>query len=128
VYQDIELPPDQAEAWKQDRAGAIASVDLARKLGWKIGDRIILQGVRYPVDIELNLRGIYRSSMPSGPLFFNWDCVEQILHRGKYQVLLIRAGHSCACSPTVVTSVTCPDETSAYSPSTGSPTESIHEK
>ena len=91
LYQDIKLPPDQAEAWKQDRAGAIASVDLARKLGWKIGDRIMLEGVRYPVDIELNLRGIYRSSMPSGPLFFNWDCVEQILHRGKYQVLLIRA-------------------------------------
>ena len=41
LYQDIELPPDQAEAWKQDRAGAIASVDLARKLDWKIGDRII---------------------------------------------------------------------------------------
>ena len=91
LYQDIEVPPDQAEAWKRDPAGAIASVDLARNLGWKIGDRIFLEGVRYPVAIELNLRGIYRSSMPSGPLFFNWDCVEQALHRGKYQVLLIRA-------------------------------------
>lgn len=91
LYQDIELPPDQAEAWKRDRAGAIASVDLARSLGWKIGDRIILGGVRYPVDIELNLRGIYRSSMPSGPLFFNWECVEQALHRGRSQVFVIGA-------------------------------------
>jgi putative ABC transport system permease protein len=91
VYQDLELPPDQVAAWKRDPSGAVASVDLARNLGWKIGDRIILEGVRYPVNIELNLRGIYRSSMPNGPLFFNWDCVEQTLHRGKYQVFLIRA-------------------------------------
>ncbi|MFZ0289883.1 MAG: hypothetical protein WB616_10180 [Candidatus Sulfotelmatobacter sp.] len=91
VYQDFELPLDQAEAWKQDRAGAIASVDLARNLGWKIGDRIILEGVRQPITIELTLRGIYRSSMQSGPLFFNWDSVEQSLHRGQTQVFLIRA-------------------------------------
>ncbi len=91
VYQDLDLPEVQAAAWKQDRAGAIASVDLARNLGWKIGDRINLEGVRQPVNIELTLRGIYRSSMPSGPLFFNWDCVEQKLHRGQTQVFLIRA-------------------------------------
>ena len=91
VYQDLELPPDQIAAWKRDPAGAIASVDLARNLGWKIGDQIILEGVRYPVNLELNLRGVYRSAMPNGPLFFNWDCVEQTLHRGKYQVFLIRA-------------------------------------
>ncbi len=91
VYQDLDLPPDQVAAWKQDRAGAIASMDLARSLGWKIGDRIILEGVRQPLNIELTLRGIYRLSMPSGPLFFNWDCVEQALHRGQTQVFLIRA-------------------------------------
>ena len=91
VYQDLDLPPDQVAAWKQDRAGAIASVDLARNLGWKIGDHIILEGTRQPLNIELTLRGIYRSSMPSGPLFFNWDSVEQSLHRGQTQVFLIRA-------------------------------------
>ncbi len=91
VYQDVELPEAQAAAWKQDRAGAIASVDLARNLDWKIGDRIILEGVRQSNNIELTLRGIYRTSMASGPLFFNWDCVEQSVHRGQTQVFLIRA-------------------------------------
>ena len=91
VYKDLELPEDQAAAWKLDRAGAIASIDLARKLGWKIGDRIILEGVRLPINIELTLRGMYRTSMASGPLFFNWDCVEQKLHGGQTGVFLIRA-------------------------------------
>ncbi len=91
VYKDLDLPPDQAAAWEGDRAGAIASVDLARNLGWKVGDRIVLEGIRQPINLELTLRGIYRSSMPSGPLFFNWECVEQSLHRGLTQVFLIRA-------------------------------------
>jgi len=86
VYEDLELPPEQVAAWTRDPSGAIASVDLARNLGWKIGDRIPLEGVRFPVNLELNLRGIYRTTMPNGPLFFNWECVEQALHRGKYQL------------------------------------------
>lgn len=91
VYQDIELPEAQAAAWKQDRSGAIASVDLAHNLGWKIGDRIILEGVLQFPNVELNLRGIYRTSMASGPLFFNWASVEQSVHPGQTQVFLIRA-------------------------------------
>jgi putative ABC transport system permease protein len=91
VYKDLDLPEDQAMAWESDRSGAIASVDLARKLGWKIGERIVLEGGRQPINLALTLRGIYRSSMPSGPLFFNWECVEQSLHRGQTQVFLIRA-------------------------------------
>ncbi len=91
VYQDIELPEAQAAAWKHDRAGAIASVDLARSLDWKIGDRIILEGVLQSPNVELTLRGIYRTTMASGPLFFNWESVEQSVHRGQTQVFLIRA-------------------------------------
>ena len=91
VYPDFEILPEQAAAWKRDPAGAIASLELARSRGWKIGDRILIEGVRYPVNLELTLRGIYHSQMPNGPIFFNWDCVEQKLHRGQDQVFVILA-------------------------------------
>ncbi len=91
IYQDIQLPPDQVDAWQRDPSGAIASIDLARKLDWKIGDRIALEGVRHDLNIELKLRGIYTSSMPSGPLFFNWEAVERSAHIGQTQVFLILA-------------------------------------
>ena len=66
VYQDLDLPQDQVAAWKQDRAGAIASVDLARELGWTIGDRIILEGVRQPVNIELTFAASTVRPCPAG--------------------------------------------------------------
>lgn len=91
VYPDFALSADQAAAWKRDPSGAIASAELARSRGWQIGDRIMLEGVRYPINLELTLRGIYHSPMPNGPLFFNWDCVERSLHSGQHQVLVILA-------------------------------------
>ena len=39
VYPEFKIPADQLEAWQHDRAGAIVDVGLAKKFGWKIGDR-----------------------------------------------------------------------------------------
>ena len=59
VYPEMQLPPDQLAAWQRDRAGVIVSDELAQKYGWKIGDRIVLQGTIYPVNLELTIRGIF---------------------------------------------------------------------
>jgi len=42
VASDKITPPDQVKAWQQDRTGALVDVTLAKKYGWKIGDRIPL--------------------------------------------------------------------------------------
>src|SRR5687767_7201794 len=42
IYPEFVLPPDQAEAWKNDRQGAIIGSSLADRFGWKIGDRVPL--------------------------------------------------------------------------------------
>jgi len=42
VAADKIVPPDQAQAWIRDRAGAMVDVTLANRYGWKIGDRITL--------------------------------------------------------------------------------------
>lgn len=77
VYPELSLPADQAEAWKKDRAGAVADVELAKKYGWKVGDRIVLVGDIYPTTLELTLRGLYTAKIPNNSLYFNWKYVEE---------------------------------------------------
>ena len=77
VYPELSLPADQEEAWKKDRAGAVADIELAKKYGWKIGDRIVLQGDIYPIRLELTLRGLYTAKIPNNSLYFNWKYVEE---------------------------------------------------
>src|SRR5450755_838520 len=43
VASDKIIPPDQLQAWQRDRTGALVDVELAKKYGWKIGDRLTLQ-------------------------------------------------------------------------------------
>jgi putative ABC transport system permease protein len=77
VYPELVLPADQKEAWQKDRAGAIADAELAKKYGWKVGDRIVLQGDIYPIRLELTLRGIFTAKVPNNSLYFNWKYVEE---------------------------------------------------
>jgi putative ABC transport system permease protein len=77
VYTELSIPPDQLEAWKKDRAGAVADVELAKKYGWKLGDRIVLQGDIYPIRLELTLRGLFTSKISNNSLYFNWKYVEE---------------------------------------------------
>jgi putative ABC transport system permease protein len=77
VYTELEIPPDQLDAWKKDQAGAVADSELAKKYGWKVGDRIVLQGDIYPIRLELTLRGIFKAKLPNGSLYFNQKYVEE---------------------------------------------------
>jgi putative ABC transport system permease protein len=77
VYRDIEIPPDQVTAWQRDRQGVIVDSSLAAKYGWKLGDRIVLQGTIYPVNLELIVRGIFHSNPDNKSVYFNAKYVEE---------------------------------------------------
>jgi len=77
AYTELSIPPDQLQAWRKDRAGAVASVGLAKKYGWKVGDRIVIDGDIYPIRLELTLRGLFTSDQPDDALYFNWKYVEE---------------------------------------------------
>lgn len=77
VYPEWKIPADQLEAWKKDRAGAIVDPSLAEKLGWHIGDHIIIQGATFPVDLELTIRGIYTPDQATNSLYYNQKYVEE---------------------------------------------------
>jgi putative ABC transport system permease protein len=71
VYRDYHISDDQLTAWQRDRAGCVVDADLARDHGWKIGDKIFLKGVIFPVDLELTVRGIYTAPLNTQALYFN---------------------------------------------------------
>jgi putative ABC transport system permease protein len=77
VFRDIQMPADQITAWQRDRQGAIVDDTLAAKYGWKLGDRIFLQGDIYPVDLELHIRGIFHSTPDNKSIYFNAKYVEE---------------------------------------------------
>jgi putative ABC transport system permease protein len=77
VAADKKMPSDQLAAWQHDRAGAICDSVLAAKHGWKIGDRITLQGSIFPTDLDLTLRGIYTIEPPNSALYFDQEYLSQ---------------------------------------------------
>lgn len=77
VAADKIMPADQLDAWKRDRAGCVVDAQLAQKHGWKIGDRIILQGNIFPTNLELTLRGVYTIDPPNSALYFHAKYLEE---------------------------------------------------
>ena len=77
VAADKIIPPDQAAAWKKDRAGCIVDAELAKKHNWKVGDRIVLQGSIFPTNLELTIRGIYTIDPPTSALLFDAKYLEE---------------------------------------------------
>lgn len=73
VWDDYSTPKDQMESFKADRRGAIIGPELAKRYGWKIGDKVPLVGQIFPFNPELTIRGIYNHKFDTSSLFFHWD-------------------------------------------------------
>ncbi|MGF6710505.1 putative ABC transport system permease protein [Luteibacter sp. W1I16] len=48
IYQEIVLPPEQRKAYESTRTGAIVGEALAKRFGWKVGDKVPLQSTIFP--------------------------------------------------------------------------------
>jgi len=59
VYPEFKIPEEQWQAFLADRAGCVAGASLAKRFGWKIGDRIPIKGTAFPGTWEFNLQAIY---------------------------------------------------------------------
>jgi putative ABC transport system permease protein len=48
IYHEMELPAEQRKAYETTRTGAIVGDALAKRFGWKVGDKIPLQSTIFP--------------------------------------------------------------------------------
>ena len=82
VYDEMEVPAPQREAWINDRRGAIIGDVLARQLKVKVGDKVTLRGTIYPGNWDFNVSGIYtasRKSVDRSQFLFHWDYLNETL-------------------------------------------------
>ena len=87
VYpKEFDLPEDQKKAWIADRTGAIVGADTAKKYGFKVGQRVPIQGTIYRRPDggpwEFTIDGIYDSKIKGADktnLLFNYQFLRETI-------------------------------------------------
>ncbi|MBL8137653.1 MAG: FtsX-like permease family protein [Acidobacteria bacterium] len=88
VYPEYRVPPDQLAAWAADRQGVIVGVDLARRFGWNVGDRVPIQGTIWQPKSgqtwEFNIAGLYdgEAGIDKTQFFFRYDYLDENRRNG----------------------------------------------
>jgi putative ABC transport system permease protein len=83
IYPEFKIPDDQVKAWLNDRQGAVVGVDLAKRFGWKIGDRIPITGTiwqpKQGQTWEFNIVGLYDGDqgVDKTQFFFRYDYLDE---------------------------------------------------
>ena len=82
VIPELIVPDDQWANFVKDRQGAIAGASLAKRFGWKIGDRIPIKNALFggTATWDFNLDGIYHGKRPQddeSQFWFQWNYFEE---------------------------------------------------
>jgi putative ABC transport system permease protein len=80
VYPDLLVSKDEMAAFLADRQGCIVGRGLLERFGWKVGDRVPIQGTIYPGTWELTIRGVFDRARPqedTSLLLFRHDYLEE---------------------------------------------------
>ena len=96
VFTDKVVPPNELEAFKSNRQGAIVGDGIAQKFGWKVGDRVIVQSAVFGDAWPFVVEGIYTPAHKSvGRIEFlvHEDFVEDTIpvrYRGMVEFVISR--------------------------------------
>lgn len=90
IYPELEMPPEQYQAWMDDRTGMVVGYALAERYGWQVGDRIPIRSEIYRQadgsdTWDMTLRGIYRPKDDLGDptaLMMHYDYFNESLPEG----------------------------------------------
>ena len=83
LYPEYRVPPEQMKAWLADRQGVMVGVDLAKRFGWKVGDRIPIVGTIWQPKQgqvwEFNIAGLYdgEAGVDKTQFFFRYDYLDE---------------------------------------------------
>jgi putative ABC transport system permease protein len=84
MYPEYHVAPEQRQAFLQERQGCLIGRKLADRNGFKIGDRIQIQGDIFPVTLELIVRAIYDSERDNENMIFHYEYLNELMRsRGK---------------------------------------------
>lgn len=60
IFSEMEVTPAEESAFIRERTACLVGTKLMERFGWKLGDRITLQGTLWPCDLDLTIRGTYK--------------------------------------------------------------------
>jgi putative ABC transport system permease protein len=94
MYPEYVLPEDQKKAWFADRTGAIVGRATAERFGWKVGDRVPIQGTIFRQrnggsTWEFTIDGIYEGGKPgvdNTQFFFQYEFLNEARNWGEDMV------------------------------------------
>jgi putative ABC transport system permease protein len=89
MYPEFNLDPEQRKAFEADREGVVVGAGIAKRFGWKLGDRVPIKGTIFAGTWEFNVRGIYHGTRPQDDetqFLFHWSYLEERRGFGKGQV------------------------------------------
>jgi putative ABC transport system permease protein len=81
VWQEFTIDPAELQAWQKNRQGCVVDRRLAAQRGWKIGERIPLQGTFNNIDLQLELCGMFDAPQNTGSLWFHWRYLDEGLRQ-----------------------------------------------
>ncbi len=79
IYTEQHLSTEAKAAFVANRRGAVPGAKLAQRFGWKVGDKITLMGTVFPVDLDLEIVGIFTADLNENMMYFNWDYFDEAL-------------------------------------------------
>ncbi|MGE5345345.1 MAG: ABC transporter permease [Acidithiobacillales bacterium] len=78
VFDDAVIVGGSAKGWQSDRSSALVGERLMEKYGWTVGDRVVIRGTLYPVNLDLVIAAVYRLPYEtSGSIFFHREVLEE---------------------------------------------------
>ncbi|NQU09922.1 ABC transporter permease [bacterium] len=81
VFAEAEYDPQQVAAFLKDRTACMVGIKTMDRFGWKLGDRVTLQGTIWPCDPELTIRAVYREGIDETNLFFHHAYFDELMGR-----------------------------------------------
>lgn len=86
LYPECVIPPAELRAFESERTSCVVGRKLAKKYGWKLGDRVPLEGTIYPGRWEFTIRALYSGKtedVDESTMFFHWDYLNESLPEGR---------------------------------------------
>jgi len=87
VYSEYRVPGEQRKAFLQERTACLVGRKLADRLGFRLGDRIVLKGDIFPITLELTVRAIYESRRDNENLMFHYAYLREALPRSRQDMV-----------------------------------------
>jgi putative ABC transport system permease protein len=92
VYDDIAITKEASDAFLHDPQAAIVGDVLAKKMGWKPGDKVVLTSGIYPRqgDWDFHIVGIYEAkarSVDRSSFIFRWDYLNDSLPQARKDMI-----------------------------------------